>query len=65
VIRDAFLKARPFCELCGAPSTDVDHRVPRRRGGTDHWANLQALCHPHHSAKTAREDGGFGNSHWE
>lgn len=23
--------------------------------------NWQALCKPHHDAKTAREDGGFGN----
>jgi 5-methylcytosine-specific restriction endonuclease McrA len=63
VIRDAYLKVHPICELpgCGQPASDVDHRLSRRRGGTDDWSNLQALCHRHHSAKTAAEDGGFGN----
>lgn len=32
----------------------------------DSWnnapANLQTLCWAHHSAKTARQDGGFGNA---
>lgn len=64
-LRAAFLAAHPLCEECQregriAPATDVDHRVPRRRGGTDDESNLQALCHVHHSEKTAREDGRWG-----
>ena len=47
---------------CNELSTDVDHIVPRAEGGTDSMSNLQGLCHAHHSAKTAKEDGGFGNS---
>lgn len=58
--RAKFLKANPYCELCGAPSTDVDHRLARAKGGTDHWDNLQALCHSCHSRKTATQDGGWG-----
>lgn len=41
-------------------STDVDHIVPRRRGGRDTMENLQGLCHECHSRKTATQDGGFG-----
>ena len=37
------------------PATEVDHIVPRCRGGTDVVANLEALCRECHAAKTARE----------
>lgn len=64
-LRQAFLSAHPLCEECQregrvTPATDVDHRLPKRRGGGDDESNLQALCHAHHSAKTAREDGRWG-----
>jgi len=52
--RAAFLLRNPQCEVCGRQATDVDHIIPRRDGGTDDWANLQALCHEHHSMKTGR-----------
>jgi len=64
-IRAQFVKAHPYCSApgCGAPTTDVDHIIPRARGGTDDWSNLQALCHAHHSAKTATQDGRWGEGH--
>jgi 5-methylcytosine-specific restriction protein A len=40
---------------CPTPATDVDHRVPLRRGGTNDDHNLVPLCHAHHSEKTGRE----------
>jgi len=40
----------------------VDHIFPRKRGGTDDVSNLQALCYRCHSTKTAKFDGGFGNT---
>lgn len=57
-----FLQKHPLCEDCllegrSVPATDVDHVVSRAKGGTDDPRNLRALCHPHHSSKTAREDG--------
>lgn len=56
--RAAFLKAYPWCMWpgCTRKATDVDHITPRAQGGGDDWENLQALCHEHHSVKTARHD---------
>ena len=60
-VRDAHLADHPDCARCGAPATDVDHRVSRARGGDEDDDNLQSLCHACHARKTARVDGGFGN----
>lgn len=64
-LRRQVLHEQPYCARpgCDAPSTDVDH-VVRIEDGGDKWArsNLEGLCHPHHSEKTARETG-FGGSH--
>lgn len=62
-IRAAHLREHPWCEHC----------LPRKRFGThvDHIdnnsenndpSNLQTLCTSHHSTKTAKYDGGFGNA---
>lgn len=59
-LRLMFLREHPLC-ACGAPATEVDHIVPLARGGTNEESNLQALCKACHSAKTAREDGRWGN----
>lgn len=63
-LRARYLAAHPVCEVpgCGEKSSHVDHRLPIKAGGakTDR-RNLQALCHSHHSSKTAQGDGGFGN----
>ena len=62
--RDAFMAEHPLCAQCGAPSSDLDHVKPHKGDlglfwDTDNW---QALCGKCHSAKTAAEDGGFGNA---
>lgn len=36
-------------------ATEVDHIVPHAEGGTDEDSNLEAICGPHHKAKTAEE----------
>ena len=59
-IRAAFIKANPYCAVCGAPTEEVDHIIPRAVGGSNDWSNLQPLCKIHHSQKTALQDGGFG-----
>lgn len=60
-LRKEFIRRHPRCVLCGGRASHVDHIVPRRQGGTDDVANLQALCWSCHSRKTATVDGGFGN----
>ena len=45
---------------CDAPATDVDHidgLGPQGPAGHDP-ANLRGYCHPHHSARTARDQPG-------
>jgi 5-methylcytosine-specific restriction protein A len=59
-----------ICKICNrAASTCVDHIVPFiSPQGVVSWErfkdplNLQGLCQPCHSRKTATEDGGFGHS---
>lgn len=64
-IRPAQLRDKPLCEECETAglvvaATDVDHIDGNPR---NNWAtNLRSLCHPCHSRKTARQDGGFGNA---
>ncbi len=46
-----------MCRVCMArgrptPATQVDHIVPKARGGTDDPSNLQAICEDCHKAKT-------------
>ncbi len=62
-LRGMILARDPFCQApgCHEWSTEVDHIKSRENGGTDHPDNLQGLCKPCHSRKTAIEDGGWGN----
>ncbi len=58
------LKAAKFrCELCGISADEValevDHIIPRNKGGTDDLSNLQALCHSHNAMKRDRDDTDF------
>ena len=38
-------------------ATQVDHIIPKAKGGTDNMDNLQALCEKCHVDKTARDNG--------
>lgn len=58
--RAAFIQQYPYCKRCAKPTTDVDHIIPRARGGSDDDHNLQPLCSFHHKQKTAREKTLFG-----
>ncbi|MFD2334756.1 HNH endonuclease signature motif containing protein [Cohnella sp. GCM10020058] len=66
--RAAWLLKHPLCVVCErngrlTAATDLDHIKPHRGDMTLFWdrSNWQGLCKTCHSAKTAREDGGFGN----
>jgi 5-methylcytosine-specific restriction endonuclease McrA len=58
-VREQFIAAHPWCcePGCGKPAKDVDHIVSiRERPDLRlHWSNLRSFCHPHHSARTSRE----------
>ena len=55
-IRRQILRRDPLCYLCqNAASVEVDHKIPRSRGGTDDPENLGGACQPCHSAKTKAE----------
>ncbi len=51
------------CELCGISADEralqVDHIVPRNRGGSNHPENLQALCVSCNASKRDRDDTDF------
>jgi 5-methylcytosine-specific restriction endonuclease McrA len=59
-LRQMVLAEEPLCRACRAegkvtPASEVDHVVPRSRGGRTEHANLQPLCAEHHRAKTQAE----------
>ncbi|MDX1489723.1 MAG: HNH endonuclease signature motif containing protein [Pseudohongiellaceae bacterium] len=66
--RSLYLQANPLCVRCEdegrvCAATDLDHIIPHKGDMSLFWdkSNWQGLCRSHHSSKTAREDGGFGN----
>lgn len=66
--RAGYLAHHPLCrehEKRGQyiPATVVDHIIPHKGDMAKFWDsdNWQPLCAACHNAKTAREDGGFGN----
>lgn len=66
--RNDYLRAHPLCVRCGAAgrhtlATVVDHIQPHNGDMKlfTNSLNWQSLCKTCHDAKTASEDGGFGN----
>ena len=67
-VRLKILRAQPLCIECAkdgmvVEAKEVDHKTPHR-GDMELFydeSNLQGLCKPCHSRKTAVENGGFGN----
>ena len=63
-LRRAILSKEPLCRQCkrdgvNEKATEVDHIVPLSQGGRPyHVDNLQPLCKPCHSRKTAAESKG-------
>ena len=63
-IKYEVLKRASFrCELCGISADEkgleVDHIVPRNKGGSDDTSNLQSLCYSCNSMKRDRDDTDF------
>lgn len=59
-IRAAFLKANPYCSVCGAPATDAHHKIAKAEGGPDTFDNLIAFCGKHHKEYEAKHGRAFG-----
>jgi ATP adenylyltransferase len=60
-LRYEVLKSAKFrCELCGIPADEraleVDHIIPRNKGGIDEISNFQALCYSCNAMKRDRDD---------
>ena len=63
-IRYNVLKDAKFrCELCGVSADtkalEVDHIIPRNKGGTDDISNLQALCYSCNAMKRDKDSTDF------
>ena len=56
VVRADLLKGDCACAYCGAASVpfDIDHVIPRSRGGGDEPGNLVVACQPCNRSKGAR-----------
>ncbi len=59
--RSVFARDNYRCQYCGASAENIDHVVPRSRGGTHTWDNVVAACRRCNSAKEDRllEESGF------
>ena len=60
--RGVFLRDAGECQYCGRPAENVDHVVPRSRGGAHDWENVVASCRRCNSRKEARtpDEAGMG-----
>jgi 5-methylcytosine-specific restriction endonuclease McrA len=52
--RAVFVRDDHACQYCGAPAENVDHVVPRSRGGQHVWENVVAACRRCNSRKEDR-----------
>jgi 5-methylcytosine-specific restriction endonuclease McrA len=52
--RAIFLRDGHRCQYCGAAAENIDHVVPRSRGGMHSWDNVVAACRPCNSRKEDR-----------
>src|SRR3712207_5583978 len=52
--RAVFARDDNRCQYCGAPAENIDHVIPRSRGGQHVWENVVAACRPCNSRKEDR-----------
>jgi 5-methylcytosine-specific restriction endonuclease McrA len=59
--RAVFARDDWTCQYCGAPAENLDHVVPRSRGGEHSWENVVAACRRCNTKKENRlaEDAGL------
>ncbi len=52
--RGVFLRDRHLCQYCGKRAENIDHVVPKSRGGEHCWDNVVAACRRCNTAKRNR-----------
>ncbi len=52
--RAVFARDDARCQYCGRAAENLDHVVPRSRGGTHTWENVVAACRPCNNRKGNR-----------
>ncbi|MDQ3964315.1 MAG: HNH endonuclease [Actinomycetota bacterium] len=52
--RAVFVRDEFTCQYCGRPAENVDHVIPKSRGGGHTWDNVVAACRPCNSRKENR-----------
>ena len=52
--RGVFIRDEHTCQYCGVSAENVDHVVPRSRGGPHQWENVVAACRRCNSRKKDR-----------
>lgn len=52
--RSIFVRDHHRCQYCGATAENVDHVIPRSRGGEHVWENVVASCRPCNALKEDR-----------
>jgi 5-methylcytosine-specific restriction endonuclease McrA len=58
--RAVFIRDNYECQYCGRAAENVDHVIPRSRGGAHTWDNVVASCRPCNSRKENRAPGDAG-----
>lgn len=49
--RAVFVRDNHRCQYCGAAAENIDHVIPRSRGGSHTWENVVAACQPCNAKK--------------
>jgi len=59
--RSVFVRDGHRCQYCGAQAENIDHVVPRSRGGAHSWENVVACCRRCNTRKEDRliDEAGF------
>jgi len=52
--RAVFARDNHRCQYCGASAENIDHVIPKSRGGAHSWENVVASCRPCNSRKRDR-----------
>ncbi len=49
--RGVFVRDGHRCQYCNAPAENIDHVIPRSKGGPHTWENVVAACRPCNARK--------------